>query len=796
MDRIGLRLYVKEKRPDLVGFSKVFSRRGFFVYRQEGTKCMLSLRQVPGLEVEGNRVFVDDAIRLFEYMRDMGLEPIEVNGMFFLGAKIIQEQLIAEMDGKIATSANVVRIKIPGVTNIWNPKIHDSLVVAKNLGDIAWEADKEWFKRFGIVVVDTMRPLLCPNDHLVRRHYVSTSNVPPLSILCMRALSSYNHAFGGTRTHSYVVNGYYDQPAVLRRQIPKLLKNVVTFGPSYQFIDTFRGMMYYYRFCVDLKPKQFRIKGEDLMKYPYPNSTKNGYSKFETNEVKVTKCEGIKIRWTDSPTKYQARHAERRKLAELYRKITAAVRNTNTVPIEKPSSGGITSIAVKDYNINLHWDEAEKPDPSTYSDKGRMFYITQDLQKNRIFKDRHSERTYYPKFFPTPLGGESFLIGFRNDIGQKWIYGGAQLKYEALRGWEGDKWDFIDGKWVWVSSGDRIWAEFDISGLDLSILAQQLALYMYAGKYWIIEEDCWEYRFYLYALEMAVEALSGRVMKWMRDFVIIMGVMPSGSSETSHGNTWIVIVCGFLSFIFYVIRTVDWSIGRQIMRALYHLQILAIVYGDDSNYTYPKHLRDYIGVERLQDFLMRMYRWQLRNVREYTSLISYLKWDPLNGFRGYYYEGPTYLKRKYVLYRNFGVNIDQVVPWRPTVQYMWRCAMPKHRQGTVIQVLARLIGLAYDTMGVDSVQYSYVKNFFVVALKMAKPEFRSLTTLISEQLLKDDKFLRKVGLKTVPPTFPTLAHLRSINVMDRRKHEPPHASYTWQDWITHPDYEDLTYDNI
>jgi len=692
-----------------------------------------------------------------------------------------------ELRNPIEESANVYWITMQGANTayIWNVATKCKDLVNTEYSALVWKYDLQRLPGGD----KPSRDVIVKYDHWKAGNYtLPEKEFPSLQILCMRKLMSSNLAYGGTSEYPYVHNGAYVAPAVVNVQITKLLKPHISFNCAFDYNHAYQAIKYYYKYCVRPKKQSFTITMSDFKHFKYASSSKAGF--YFIKDAKVYEDRDIIVRYTKSPTREQSKHLEMRNMAKVMR---VALRNAmnGQIPIEKPLFPGVTTARVKDQFINLYAEEGA--DPSDYSKKGRVFFNPKDLQINRLFKMRHNERTYYPSDFPSPRGKPGIYINMRNDIGQKWIKGGAHLKYLSLRGDRGDVYErmlvSVGGDhritYKWKKSGTQLFGEFDVSSFDLSILAPMLMSYFHCAKYWVLEEDTWEYRFFLYMLEYAAEALTSNVVQYFRDFLLVVGMMPSGSSETSHGDTWIMLIFFLLTFIFFVISKVDKDRRKQVIAALYDVLIVALAYGDDCNYSYPRALADIIGVHALAEFCSSMYGAKLRNVNEHTSLITYMTYSEKLGCVGYVYKGPIYLKRYYVWDHNFRqYGIAQVLPWRTTEAYRWRIAMPKNPSGSLLESVPRLIGLVYDTIGVDEYQYNLVKDMYTLVMDRLKQQYsiEFLYKEISEGLKKDDKYFRKIGLNTIDAYFPTFNELNRLNRIDWEYHKPlPHR--TWQQWI-------------
>jgi len=701
--------------------------------------------------------------------------------------KIRDETPDKDLDGRIEQSGNVLPVKMHRAeTAIWNPVSKAREVINKEYADLVWEFDLEWMNRLQIPITHGLKALVVPVNHwgIVREMYVMNT-IPSLVVLCMRKLASSNLAYGGTKDYPYVHNGSYNSRAVVCNQITRLIKPHVTFNEGYNFNHTYAAVKYYYKYCVRPTVRPFRISATDFKKFDFSATSKAGHYFIKSGHVYEDR--DVKVRYTQNPTRQQCNHLELRNLSVIFgRAINCAKKGM--VPIQKPLFPGVTTARVKDQFVNLYVEEGTPPEE--YSTKGRVFFNPKDLQINRIFKMRHNERTYYPRSFPSPRGERGMFINFRNDIGQKWIYGGAHLKYLSLRGDLGDKYERVitergDITYKWREAGTQMYGEWDVSAFDLSILSPMLMMYFHSARYWVLEEDNWQFRFFLYMLEYAAEAIASNCVQHFKDFLLVVGMMPSGSSETSHGDTWIMLIFFVLTFIFHVISVVDASVRKEIISNLFDVLIIALAYGDDCNYSYPRKLKDYIGVHPLSQFAASAYGAKLRNVQEHTSLMTYTTYSKSLGVTGFVYKGPIYLKRYYVWDHNFRKKgICQVLPWRATEAYRWRLAMPKKPSGSLIESVPRLIGLVYDTMGVDKTQYRLIKDFYVKVMRelIKKYDLHYLVNEIEKGLKDDDKYFRKVGLNTINSQFPSFKRLYQMHKLDLAKHVPaPHR--TWQEWM-------------
>jgi len=347
----------------------------------------------------------------------------------------------------------------------------------------------------------------------------------------------------------------------------------------------------------------------------------------------------------------------------------------------------------------------------------------------------------------------------------------------------------INKTYVKISDGIMMVADGDVEALDLNINSMMLMMYMMMGSLWIKKEDTHMYRMYQYILEGCAEQLAGKTVRWLKDFVFMIGIMPSGSLETSHGDSWIVGVMMFLTFIFYKMRNSTKSVRVKIWRALCERRLTILITGDDFVMSYPRDLDSEIGIDRFCEYCSQVYHMKFKMKNKYTSLITYLR--VINSqVMEVLFQGPIYLKRSWILSSNFNLdltepNIARVVPWRPFIQYKWRMAIPKNNTDVFCKNLARLIGLAYDSMGIEPITYDCLlymyKRTYVDSLILFRNK-GELDKRLAEWVDEDKKYYYKVGLKQIAPVFPSREKLLKRSIYNRDAHRPPHGVMSWQLW--------------
>jgi len=305
------------------------------------------------------------------------------------------------------------------------------------------------------------------------------------------------------------------------------------------------------------------------------------------------------------------------------------------------------------------------------------------------------------------------------------------------------------------------------------------------------------YRIFQYLLEACSEQLAGKTIRWLYDYMIIMGYMPSGSLETSMGDTWIMMIFYWLSYLFFEMRQATREVRRKIWRFLKIRFIIGLFFGDDFLIAFPLELLDApLSVDRFAEYLLRNHNVRMKSRATHFSLLTYLNVTN-NEVTGYAYRGPVYLKRRFIDSRNFMLKdwepeIADVVPWRALQQYQWRAGVPTDRTNPVFMNLPRLLGLIYDTLGVDPVAYHMLAYMYKVTyqlgVKMTSEQY--IRTNMPEWVEKDKKYLLKIGYEIHDKIdCPTRGEMLKLNIFDREYHKPRFPTIrSWQESMLDSDF--------
>jgi len=702
-----------------------------------------------------------------------------------------------EHKAMLVEASNMYRMVIPTLPSDWLPSETTFNFIQTNVADLLWEYDKIRFAKYDIVPTDIR--IVCPHNWLVTnkiyKERYDEKGFPTLVILCLRALSAYNKAYGGNAYYPNVSNAAFNPLIGLGERLSRLPKNYVGFLPGFSFNNVHRGLNFYYKHCVKLRKFRFTFDPKDLDLFKWNNS-KCGYRKWpHLDPIKLD--EFSTVVFTDKPNK---RQAQRTLMKEFLESVFIALDDTacGLIPFEKRLKQSITTMSVKNQNLSPTDDGC--PSDKSLKDmfhKSRLFFLSNDSQLHKFFLTRvKAERTYFPDCYAINSNIPANNMTVNISIGFAWIRGGAAMLFNALNGLDcdqykrvslpGDSPENVCCTYKWVSSGTQLIASGDIKSLDTSITAIPLVLYLMFAQVWILRDDSDpNYRMFQYILEACSEHLAGKTVRWLHDFILLIGVMPSGSLETSHGDSWIVGVIYWMSYIFAEMDAATRDDRRLIWKYLSKRMIAIFVYGDDFLKTYPRDIAHIVNVKRFAKYLEYSHGIQMKNMEEFQSLKSYYR-VVANEIVEPIYRGPSYLKRQFLDSANFNLEqlcpkIAPIVSYRPFPQYQWRAGVPKDRDAPIYVNLARLLGLVYDTLGIDPISYHFLEYLYQMTYRISEKLVGRAFIEANMRIWieQDSKYLNKINYKLPHYNFPTRAELLSLNILDREYHYPRNVG-TWQ----------------
>jgi len=330
-------------------------------------------------------------------------------------------------------------------------------------------------------------------------------------------------------------------------------------------------------------------------------------------------------------------------------------------------------------------------------------------------------------------------------IGLKWWYGGAERYANQLK----------------YRSKNVAWGEADVIGFDTNVKIFLLLLYVVQAA--IYYKKTKDFDIFKVFLKMTATHLGFKLVHMFLDvWRSMVGSMPSGAYETSHGDSWIM---GFMFFLYIATVAHKYPEKRRTMMDCIESGDLGItVYGDDHNIIIPDILTDIINMKDFHDYLLETFDAETRDVKQTKQFLSHL--DRYGEIPD---KGIVFLQRYFVHKDEIGGNYENlanILPLRPFEKTYRKFAFGKGGYRANVDLLLSSIGMAYDN-GLNPVAYKFCEFMF--------EEFRSICPPL-EEILKDPYFslqdtsitrlVKKLGipLEQLAKGFPTREMVLSMHV--------------------------------
>jgi len=332
-------------------------------------------------------------------------------------------------------------------------------------------------------------------------------------------------------------------------------------------------------------------------------------------------------------------------------------------------------------------------------------------------------------------------------IGHRWTYGEAQRLAHRMKAF----------------SRDCVWHTGDFEKLDKSIRDWMLSLYVMSGKRYFYTETKQDEEFMRRCFVMLAEKINVKLVNHIQGFwTLVKGIMYSGGYETSHGDSWIVLLVWCLYLVDMVVSQPE---GPQIARMIAQELIRIIVYGDDHVWVTPRAVSHILNEQSWAVWLKRYTGMVIRDAATVQNFFSVV--DSAGEIKD---AGVVFLKRYFVVQRPYGEGYPSVLPFKPTHDSILKLVCNKDNDPRTYPLQA--IGQAYDTLGTNPVAYMMIKHFYdewMKKLDMTPYSFRSVVRQMHKT--QSNRLTKKIGfdiLKTMP-VFPTLDSLMQQHQIDGEK---------------------------
>jgi hypothetical protein len=406
----------------------------------------------------------------------------------------------------------------------------------------------------------------------------------------------------------------------------------------------------------------------------------------------------------------------------------------------------LSSSAKDDAPLILTWKQAMKGEnlfPSTYDG------ISEKEKKARIFVIANLAIIILEHLVSIR---RKYELGSSIGIGRTWAWGGADavLKHLAL---------FTEQE-----RNDNVLNEGDLRNQDQTVRDFMTNIYFsYGEKYYVKGDHTQTIRD---IITLLIQEFTQRVTHLAsKVWALVMAGVPSGALNTSHMDSWILLLLFILFCLYQADRYPRFK--RQILMHLIKRLLHIIIYGDDHLYTVPKHLQPYLGISVFSIYLKQMYGMEVKDMRSGHVPISVPDNHGELAVKGavylkhYFVENP--LKKpgqaKYVPYRLMDEIVRKVIFGRSS------------ETRDEIDVQLSVIGHAYGTYGSNEPLYLWLNAMFEeCTLSSFDPG------LIARRMqMKDSNMIRKLRQmdmheNVIRKGFPSLDEIRSRNEYIEDKH--------------------------
>lgn len=347
-------------------------------------------------------------------------------------------------------------------------------------------------------------------------------------------------------------------------------------------------------------------------------------------------------------------------------------------------------------------------------------------------------------------------------IGMNWWSGGAQKFTEELNFYRGLK-----------------YFTADFSGLDTTIKAAFLKKYSAFTLYYYKREG--EYDVLKRFLKKAMENLTYKCVHFMDDiWYMVYGIMPSGAFETSHGDSWIVLLIYCLYFSHVIEENPDYAFA--VRDALHSGDIVVKIYGDDSVLGVVPSLSHIVNMEGFANFVSVYLDMTMRDVLE-SPFVSVLN-EATGEFstKGVVFLGRYMIHRSQVTIRT---DLPEYLPCRPHNKVVRKYPFANGGVRTPKDHVLAAIGMVYDSMGTNHFTYKFCKLMYDANIKLLGKTFADV--IVEAEMFGDkyiDNLMKKsrISLKCLKRGFPTRDQLLDMHVRDESKHSTrssPQTDFYW-----------------
>lgn len=347
-------------------------------------------------------------------------------------------------------------------------------------------------------------------------------------------------------------------------------------------------------------------------------------------------------------------------------------------------------------------------------------------------------------------------------IGHSWWHGGMDFFAEAHRYTDSNRW----------------WLMFDIKGFDTSVIELFLNLYSQFTQVYYSFTDPAEQKLFKLMLDEVTLRLGTKVTQMIGNiWRVIRGVMPSGAFETSHGDSWIVILVFFCYMAYTCMNDVDFrrNYATMMKDMLYSLG----VYGDDNVSGFPDYIKKWFDVELIRKFFKDFANFTLRDMEMTNKFLSVP-----DGKGGIKEKGVVFLQ-KYAIplpVEFHGPNMPNTVHYRDIRVSVQKFAKGSGDHKTNVDYKLAFITAVYDNPA-NMVWWEFCQlGDFYFSQRIKSWEDR-VDEAIKNKNSTVSRMLRKCSISRdqLMKGFPTFNDVKDLLIKDRVKYDNLKYQDIWEE---------------
>jgi len=345
-------------------------------------------------------------------------------------------------------------------------------------------------------------------------------------------------------------------------------------------------------------------------------------------------------------------------------------------------------------------------------------------------------------------------------IGLNWNHGGMQ---------------FFADDFLYTTPG-MLYMMFDIKGFDTSVIKALLELYSFSTSRYYTFDDPEDEFVFMELLEEITHRLTTKITQFIGNiWRVVYGVMPSGTFETSHGDSWIVALIFYCFIVYHLLN--DLLFRKEFMAAYKLLKWALGVFGDDNLCAFFETLRAWFTEKNVTWFFKEFANFEIRDFVIVDHFLSEL--DQKGGLKN---KGAVFLQKYAVdLPREFmGVDMPSVVHFRPLTTNVRKFGKGSGDKTQNIDCLLRAVSGPYDNP-CNLQWYEFCRMAYNHFKKLEPNWKKKIDLVVSNKHSVVTRMIRKCHItkKDIERGFPDKGMLMSLLRKDRAKYDRSYQQDIW-----------------